>query len=126
MTNKNLAAIAVVFSLWAMASTGPSAPAQQEASAKASLRVTGKFLKAFLVAYQDFMKIENISRSKKNIENYSIGFNDDKINYYVFLTPIESGRSKSDVVGGGNEFGKQMRYTIRKSDYAIRQRAYYR
>ena len=84
-------------------------------------------MKAFLVTYADFMKIKDLPKSKKLIENYKVGFSEDKQNYYIFFYPkVDTRKNKVQIIGGETEFGVEMRYTIRKKDYVIQQRAYYR
>ena len=102
---------------------------RQNPSTTSVIVVKGTKLKAFIVAYEDFMQIKSLGKNKKKIENYNIGFNEDKESYYIFFRPKESAKGKSGkvrVIGGQNEFGKHMRYTILKSNFAIKQRANYR
>lgn len=95
----------------------------------ADFNVEGVYLKAFLVAYADFMQIKDLPQSKKVIQNYNLGFSEDKGNYYVYFHPKESEERKKDgplVIDSENEFGEDMRYTIGKKDFTVKQRGYYR
>jgi hypothetical protein len=51
----------------------PKSPANHTDST-APAEISGEYLKAFLVAYQDFKRMSDLPTKKKQIENYQIEF----------------------------------------------------
>lgn len=82
-------------------------------------------LKAFAAAYGAPQAIPDLAASKKWLENYTVRFVENKDNYYITFIP------KSDPIrklpGGGfvvsvgaeTSFGRNVRFTVTKTDFKV-------
>jgi len=87
--------------------------------------VPGELMKAFIVAYEAFLKDPEIPKEKRRIENYDIGLSQEGEYYMVFLAPT---RRPGEPMrpGGSTELGKAVRFKIRKKDYQVIDKLFYR
>lgn len=88
-------------------------------------RIPGKELKAFVVAYTDFMKSPDLSAAKKKLENYDIEIKEDEKNYIVNFHVLNTPGTITGL-GGQSAIGRDEQFTISKSDYHIVQKVGYR
>lgn len=91
----------------------------------AEITVPGEYMRAFLVAYDQFRIDPEISARKKIIENYTVEFSQDEQSYVVYLIPRLTAGERP-LSGGETTLGKEVSYTIRKKDYKITARSFYR
>ena len=90
------------------------------------VRVSGDFLKAFLVASDAFKKDAAIPERKKEIGNYTFEFRQDKNAYFVYFIPKLLPNEEGTTIGGESELGRWVTYAVRKSDYTILARQFYK
>ncbi len=87
--------------------------------------VPGELMKAFLVAYDAFLKETEIPKEKRKIENYNIGLSQKGEYYSVFLVPkLKPGEPLRP--GGSTELGKAVTFKIKKENYHIIERFFYK
>ena len=89
--------------------------------------VIGAYLKAFVIAYEDFKKIPDLPIHKKQLTNYTIGMrtSSDGKNYYITFTPIYTPPKNGIVdVERDSEMGRLVGYTIRVKDFTLVRRSY--
>lgn len=90
------------------------------------MSISGEYLKAFLVAYNDFRKIPDLTSIKKNLLHYRLIFSEDKGIYLIYfipkIKPDEFDRSVR--LGGETSQGRSILYEIRKRDFKISKRGY--
>lgn len=91
--------------------------------------VDGRFMNAFLVAHEAFKNEDRISGPKKRLENYTIEFRQDRDTYFVYFKAKQKADQKADGViqgGGETDMGVDVTYAIRKSDWHITARQFYK
>jgi hypothetical protein len=71
-----------------------------------------------MVAYEHFMRIRSIPRSKKQIQNYDVLFQSSERAHLVDFVP-RWGVYDPRVDGGVTDLGHGVHYQIRKADYKI-------
>jgi len=91
----------------------------------AEVSVTGEYMQAFLVAYEAFQKDVDIPREKKRIENYSIEFRQNSMSYTIFFF-AKRGEAERLSPGGESSLGKDVSFRIRKKDFQVIDRLFYR
>jgi hypothetical protein len=88
-------------------------------------KVSGEHMKAFLVAYEAFKTEPLIPEEKRRVENYGIEFRQQGDVYFVlFLAKRKP--SERELDGGESELGKDVMYIIKKQDYTIAARQFYK
>ena len=94
-------------------------------TAPAESKVSGEYMRAFLVAHNAFERDSEIPEEKRRIENYNVEFRQDTETYLIsfFAKRIPPG---SMVVGGETEMGKDVTYAISKGDYQLIGRQFYK
>jgi hypothetical protein len=92
---------------------------------KVKRKLEGEYAKSFLVAYERFKTESLIPDEKKRVENYSVEFRENKNNIYV-LFAAKLSPEESEIVGGESKLGKDVVYIIRKSDYQIVKRYFFK
>ncbi len=89
------------------------------------VKVSGEYMKAFLVAYEAFKTDPLIPEEKRRIENYSIEFRQRGDAYFIlFLAKRKP--SERELEGGESELGKDVMYVIKKQDYKIAAKQFYK
>jgi hypothetical protein len=88
-------------------------------------KVQGHFLKAFVAAYDSFKSDSMIPDSKKRIENYEIEFRQQS-NWYFVLFFAKRNERERELLGGESELGKDVMYTIRKEDFSIVEKKFFK
>lgn len=106
-------------------STNASEAQQDPLENPAEITVTGEYLSALLVAYEDFQKDPDIPAQKKRITNYSVEFRQDRDNYIIFFF-AKRPPSEQLSPGGESSLGKDVSYKVRKRDYQITAKSFYR
>lgn len=89
------------------------------------VQVQGDYMKAFLIAYEAFRDDIEIPPQKRHIENYILRFSDDKNNYFVVFVAKRK-PAERDLAGGESKLGKDVRYTVAKSDFRIVSRLFFK
>jgi hypothetical protein len=90
----------------------------------APFEVSGTYIAAFEAAYREFLRISDLSKSRKRLENYRIRFTEDESNYYVKFVPrLAIGDSARE--GGETTLGREVQFTVRRTDLAVVRRTYY-
>ena len=87
--------------------------------------VSGERLKAFLVAYSSFQREKGIPAGKRKIENYDVVFQEDEKFFTVIFDPHSSATDER-VVGGETSLGVEVSYVIRKGDFKLTKREFYK
>ena len=106
--------------------TMPTNSADQDPLDKpAEVAVPGPYMKAFLVAYEDFRRDPDIPAEKKDISNYSIEFRQNAESYSIFFFARRPENEKLSP-GGESSLGKDVSYTVRKSDYKVTSKLFYK
>jgi hypothetical protein len=84
--------------------------------------VDGIYLKAFLVAHDDFMTIKDLPQRKKNLRRYTVHFSsgDSQIDI-VFLPKFPPGWFGA---GGESPYGREVHYQIDAKTYKIKRREF--
>lgn len=95
----------------------PTAPAESS--------VSGEYMQAFLVAYNAFKDDPLIPDQKRKVENYEISFRQDSEAYFIFFGAKRL-PSERNLLGGESELGKDVTYAVRKKDYKIIARQFYK
>ena len=85
---------------------------------KESIGIDGKRIKAFLIAYQNFLKDSDLPKIKKDITNYNIGLRDAAEFYEISFLPIQE-KGTPPTIGGATDKGTMMSYKINKTTYQI-------
>ncbi len=89
------------------------------------IKLNGEYLKAFVAAYSSFKDDPLIPDQKKQIENYQIEFRQRGDLYFVlFLAKRKS--TERELEGGESELGKDVMYTISKTDFKIVDKKFYK
>src|SRR6266536_2793340 len=96
---------------------------QESMCGSSEVQVHGEYMKAFLVAYKAFEEDTDIPSQKRHIENYILRFSQDKDNYFVVFVAKRKPKEHA-LAGGESELGKDVRYTVRKSDYRVASRLF--
>lgn len=91
----------------------------------AEVRVGGEYLKAFAAAHEAFKSDPLIPAEKKRLENYNVEFRQSGDLYHVLFSAKRLPHER-ELDGGESELGKDVMYTIRKADYQIVKRLFYR
>lgn len=100
-------------------------PEQEDKSKMSEIGVDGNSMRAFLVAYDDFMKEPKIELTKKQIKNYNIGFQYvDGIYQIRFVPKRETGEKL--LFGGSTSLGKIVKYWIDDKTFQIIERKFVR
>ncbi len=86
-----------------------------------TIGVKGELMKAFIIAYQDFIKDKDIASNKRRIENYNIGLLDRADFYEITFVPI-SKEGQTPTIGGVTEQGQPIKYQIEKKNFSIREK----
>lgn len=108
------------------ASVSDDSDAQQDyLNAPVKSKMRGEHMKAFLVAYSAFKEDAEIPDIKKQIENYSVELREVDNSYFILFIAKRS-KNERGMKGGTSELGKDVTYTIRKSDYQIISRLFYK
>ncbi len=85
----------------------------------------GGQLKAFAAAYGALQAIPDLAASKKRLENYTVSFVENKDNYYITFDPRFQPPRKLPgggfviSVGAENDFGRNVRFTVTKTDFKV-------
>lgn len=85
----------------------------------------GEQLKAFAAAYEALQAIPDLAASKKRLENYTVRFVENKDNYYITFDPrsdpirILPDGSSFARVGAETIFGRNVRFTVTKTDFKV-------
>jgi hypothetical protein len=79
--------------------------------------VSGKYLKAFVVAYSAFKAETKIPPQKKRLENYFIRFSESNVAYFVLFIPNQTPNDNN--VGSESELGFEVLYAISKKDFRL-------
>lgn len=85
----------------------------------------GEYLKAFAAAHEAFKSDPLIPAEKKRLENYNVEFRQSGDLYHVLFSAKRLPHER-ELDGGESELGKDVMYTIRKADYQIVKRLFYR
>jgi len=88
-------------------------------------KISGEYMKAFLAAYEAFMADPLIPDGKRGIENYSVEFRQRGDLYYILFFAKRK-PSERELSGGESELGKDVIFTIRKTDYQIVERFFFK
>lgn len=88
-------------------------------------KVSGEYMKAFLVAYDAFKEDAEIPDEKKRMENYNIEFSQEGKYYSVFFYAKRK-PSERDLKGGQSELGRDVTYTISKENYKLLARVFHK
>ena len=83
-------------------------------------------MRALLTAYEAFKAEPKIAEKKKAIGNYNFEFRQDQTAYFIFFVPKLLPEEEGKVVGGESELGRSVTYAVRKSDYTIIARQFYK
>ncbi len=84
--------------------------------------VKGVFLKAFIVAHDNFVAIADLPAPKKDLENYTVHIRDRRSRIeVVFLPKLPPGWFGT---GGETPYGRAVHYEIDKRTYAIVKRTF--
>jgi hypothetical protein len=81
--------------------------------------VDGKLIKAFLIAYQDFLTTNDVPESKKKIEFYDLGLNQARASYEISFFPKRPVSAMPVIGGGSTQQAVKIQYQISKEDYKI-------
>jgi hypothetical protein len=81
-------------------------------------QVDGRYLKAYLVAYESFKAEAMIPEVKRKIENYGVELRQDKDFYFVLFLARRK-PSEARLRGGESELGVDVMYTVRKTNYEL-------
>ncbi|SRR5258708_32505157 len=87
--------------------------------------LTGRYLKAFVVAYEAFRIDRDVSPDKRKIENYEIQLRETQEYYFVFLLAKRS-PAERNMKGGSSSLGQDVMYRIRRRDYRIMERTFFK
>lgn len=85
----------------------------------------GGQLKAFAAAYGALQALPDLAASKKRLENYTVSFAENKDNYYITFDPRFQPLRKLPgggfviSVGAENDFGRNVRFTVTKTDFKV-------
>jgi hypothetical protein len=90
----------------------------RQANDSPPVTVNGQYLKAFLVAHQAFEVDVDIPQEKKKIDNYRVIFSQQDGEIIVLFLAVRL-PSELSLKGGSSTFGKDVRYRVRKKDYQI-------
>jgi hypothetical protein len=87
--------------------------------------LSGEYLYAFTVSFENFLQIDDLGQSQKDLKNYKI-FIDEFENYYVItylpiLLSDEQAKKYKAIT-----LGREIRYWINKKDNKIEKRLFYK
>ncbi|HEC13386.1 MAG TPA: hypothetical protein ENI80_09100 [Acidiferrobacteraceae bacterium] len=90
--------------------------------------VPGPYLQAWPVAYKDFLGIEELNDSQKQLKHYRIGFTEDANHYIIhfgglMLPHIVDGKPTGVM---GVTYGLSMKYWIDKKSLKVKKRLFYK
>ena len=88
-------------------------------------KISGNYMKAFLTAYDAFKADSLIPEDKKRIENYRIEFRQHGDVYFILFFAKRKPNERG-LEGGESELGKDVMYSIRKTDYQIIKRLFFK
>ena len=83
-------------------------------------KIAGEYLQAWLVAYEDFWRIEGLSEDEKRLEHYFMHFSQDERYWYFSFTAILPEGQEPRL--GQPEFGTDVIYWVAKENVQIAQR----
>ena len=87
-------------------------------------KLPGTYLKPVLAAYEAFKAEPELPEAKKQIENYDIELRQDGETYFIWFMPrVPPG---TPVVGGTTDLSRAVTYSVRKSDYKVIDRQFYK
>jgi len=89
------------------------------------ITMDGSYLKAWNVAYKDFLTIKDLSISQKNLKHYKIHFKIEEQYYIVFFygkLMNESNMQKYHRM----IYGREIKYIINKKDFSIVDRVFFK
>ena len=90
--------------------------------ARVQVVVDGALMKAFGVAFADFVQIRDIAADKKDLTRYTIIFDRNATQLMVAFVPkFPHGWSG---IGGETPYGREVTYSINANSYAIMQRQF--
>jgi hypothetical protein len=91
----------------------------------AGVKVNGDYMKAFVVAYDAFKEDSGIAPDKRQLQNYEVEFTQDQSTYFVlfFAKRLPSERG---LKGGESTLGRDVQYGVRKSDYQITSKQFFK
>ena len=87
--------------------------------------ITGDLLKAFDIAVTAFKAESLVPPQKRNLENYTVEFRERRglIHVYFRAKPLPS---EKQLAGGESALGKDTLYTIKKADFTIVDRKFFK
>jgi len=85
----------------------------------------GEKLIAWNICYSSFLKIEDLSKEEKKLENYEIEFHEDNKYYIILFSPKllseEKAKSLNKMV-----LGRETKYWVDKQSFKIAKRLFYK
>jgi hypothetical protein len=91
---------------------------EPSSSSIGSIKVDGNQLRLFLVAYDSFKSEPEIPASKRQIQNYSVYFHEDRGNYIVSFLPKLLPGEELDY-GGDTKMGRPVDYVIDSKTFRL-------
>ena len=88
----------------------PSSPTYSLMNRKPEIEISSEEMQAWVISYQDFLSIDDLSAEQKNLEHYDIKFYDDDEHWIVYfaakllLDEKEQRRLKSMTFGRGTVY----------------------
>jgi hypothetical protein len=89
------------------------------------LSIDGEYLRAFIVAYEDFKEDNSIPFDKKRIENYNIKFKQDTGSFYILFLAKRTLQEKGSK-GGSSSLGQDVEYSVTKDEYKIKRKQFFK
>jgi len=87
--------------------------------------ITGDLLKAFDIAVIAFKEESLVPPQKRNLENYTVEFRERRGLIYVYFRAKRL-PSEKQLAGGESALGKDTLYTIKKADFTIVDRKFFK
>lgn len=85
------------------------------------IQINGLYAKAFAAAYADFLLIDDLPASKKNLERYTVRFKRDGTRIHVVFVP---GFPPGWLGSGETPYGREVMYVIDKKTNRIAKRQF--
>lgn len=86
-------------------------------------QIAGEYLQAWLVAYEDFLDIKDLSEQEKELGHYLFHFSQDELYWYISFTPVLPEGKEPRL--GQPEFGASVIYWIEKEEVKLAQRLFW-
>ena len=87
--------------------------------------LNGIYLKVWNICYADFISIDDMSEDEKDLQNYTVKFQEGSSNYIIWLIPKLLSERKMKLINR-MVLGRETKYLIDKQNLNISNRIFYK